>query len=213
MTITKLGHCCLLIKEGGLTILTDPGTYTTSQNDIVGIDMVLITHEHGDHFHIDSLKKILVNNPKAKVVTNSSVGKLLDPENISYTVVDDGKELVVNDVVISGKGTIHAEIHPSLPRVENTGYFINKKLYYPGDAFHDPGEPVDILALPVAGPWMKISEALDFGAVVKPRIIFPVHDGMFNKLGGGFVSRIGKMFFEKAGIKYVALELGVPTDL
>ncbi len=46
MNITKIGHCCLLIKEQGLTILTDPGTWTTDQNNLTGIDVVLITHEH-----------------------------------------------------------------------------------------------------------------------------------------------------------------------
>ncbi|MBI2052837.1 MAG: MBL fold metallo-hydrolase, partial [Candidatus Ryanbacteria bacterium] len=29
MKITKFGHCCLLIKENGVRILTDPGTYST----------------------------------------------------------------------------------------------------------------------------------------------------------------------------------------
>ena len=62
MKITKLGHCCLIVKEGNITILTDPGSYTTDQNTVKGIDIVLITHEHGDHFHVESLKAILKNN-------------------------------------------------------------------------------------------------------------------------------------------------------
>ena len=38
MNITKLGHCCLLIEEKGLRILTDPGAYSTGQNEIKNID-------------------------------------------------------------------------------------------------------------------------------------------------------------------------------
>ena len=34
MKITKLGHCCLVIEEKGLKILTDPGSYTDTQNNI-----------------------------------------------------------------------------------------------------------------------------------------------------------------------------------
>ena len=34
MKITKLRPCCLLIKEGGLQILTDPGAWSTGQNEV-----------------------------------------------------------------------------------------------------------------------------------------------------------------------------------
>lgn len=60
--------------------------------------------------------------------------------------------------------------------MENTGYFIDEKLFYPGDAFTDPGRPIDVLALPVAGPWVKISESVDYALALKPRTVFPVHD-------------------------------------
>ena len=60
MKITKFGHCCLLIEENGVRILTDPGTYSTQQSEVKNIDFVLITHEHADHFHIDSLKALFL---------------------------------------------------------------------------------------------------------------------------------------------------------
>ncbi len=88
MKITKIGHCCLLIKENGQTFLTDPGLFTTGQNDITGINVILITHEYSDHFHVESIKKVLLNNPEAFVVTNTAVGKLLDAENIKYEILE-----------------------------------------------------------------------------------------------------------------------------
>src|ERR1044072_7550990 len=78
MKITKFGHCCLRIEEKGLVILTDPGTYSSLQDEATGIDIVLITHEHADHLHIDSLQKVLTHNPGVRVVCNSAVAKLLD---------------------------------------------------------------------------------------------------------------------------------------
>ncbi len=78
MNIKKIGHCCLLIKTKDLTILTDPGNFSVDQNTITGIDIVVITHEHTDHLHIESLQEVLQNNPQAKVITNSGVGKKLD---------------------------------------------------------------------------------------------------------------------------------------
>src|SRR3990167_6726087 len=77
MKIKKIGHCCLIIEEAGLRVMTDPGIYSTEQNNAKNIDVVLITHEHGDHLHMESLKTVLANNPKAKVITNNAVGKIL----------------------------------------------------------------------------------------------------------------------------------------
>ena len=91
MKITKFGHCCLLIEEGGVRILTDPGIYSTQQNEVKDIGFVLITHEHTDHFNINSLKEILINNPQAKIITNKSVGLLLEKESIAFSIVEDGQ--------------------------------------------------------------------------------------------------------------------------
>jgi L-ascorbate metabolism protein UlaG (beta-lactamase superfamily) len=95
MKIKKLGHCCLVIETKGTRIMTDPGSYSTLQDEEKNIDIILITHEHPDHLHIESIKKVLENNPTVQIVTNTSVGKLLDPESILYTVIDDGKNITL----------------------------------------------------------------------------------------------------------------------
>ncbi|HEU5121957.1 MAG TPA: hypothetical protein VFT59_03855, partial [Candidatus Saccharimonadales bacterium] len=46
-----------------------------------------------------------------------------------------------------------------------------------------PGVPVDTLALPAGGPWMKEGEAMDFLATVKPRLAFPTHDALLSETG------------------------------
>ncbi|MBY9021963.1 MAG: MBL fold metallo-hydrolase, partial [Candidatus Lokiarchaeota archaeon] len=53
------------------------------------IDLVIITHEHGDHIHIESLKEVVKNNPNAKIITNAGVGKLLDEVGIKYEVLEN----------------------------------------------------------------------------------------------------------------------------
>jgi L-ascorbate metabolism protein UlaG (beta-lactamase superfamily) len=84
---------------------------------------------------------------------------------------------MLGDVSVSGIGEKHAEIHRSIPLSSNLGYLIDSTLWYPGDAFTNPHRPIDVLALPVSGPWMKIGEAIDYALLIKPRIAFPVHDG------------------------------------
>ena len=93
--ITKFGHCCLLIEERGLRILTDPGSYSTAQNNVNNIHVILITHEHVDHIHIPSLKNCIKNNPKVKIFTNKGVAKILDKEAIKYELIEDGQKIEV----------------------------------------------------------------------------------------------------------------------
>lgn len=143
---------------------------------LLEIDAIIFTHDHPDHYHLDSLKILLEKNPSAIVYTNTSTGKLLADIGIQHTVIHDGETIDFQGIPISGHGTQHAIIHSSLPILENTGYFIDEKLFYPGDAFIDPKNPIDILALPVAGPWVKISESVDYALSLKPRVVFPVHD-------------------------------------
>ena len=215
MNITKLGHCCLVLKidpssSSGqvVTILTDPGTFTTEQNTLTGIDVVLITHEHADHFHAESVAAVLKNNPEATVVCNSAVAGLLQKENIeaNVTIVGDGESTTVNSVLIEGFGKDHAPIYGEMGKVENTGYMVGSKFYFPGDNFHTPGKAVDVLALPVAGPWMKISECIDFAKAIKARVAFGVHDGMIVPSFRPFIARIFGMFVPSS--EYVALADG-----
>lgn len=206
MKITKFGHCCLLIEENGVRILTDPGTYSTQQNEVKNIDLVLITHEHQDHLHIDSLKAVLKNNPQAKIITNKTVGTHLEKESINFSIVEHGQTTSEKGVLIEGFGKEHALMYASIPSIQNTGYFIANLLFYPGDAFTNPGKQVEILALPVAGPWMKLPEAVDYALELKPKISFPVHDGILKNIGS--TNRIPKQVLEPKGIKFIIPELG-----
>lgn len=182
MKITKLGHCCLLIEENGLRILTDPGSYSTAQDNKKDIDIILITHEHNDHLHIPSLKIVLSNNPQVRILTNKGVAKLLEEEKIKYELLEDGQKEIIKNVLIEAMGCEHAPLYRTCPCV-NTGFFINNRLFYPGDSLYKPSKKVELLALPVAGPWLKLQEAIDYAIMIKPRIAFPVHDGILKKIG------------------------------
>ncbi len=204
MKITKLGHCCLIVEEQGIRILTDPGAWTVAQNSVRDIDVVLITHEHPDHLHIDSVKNILQNNPDVKIYTNSAVGKILEKEPIAFELLEHGQTKTVNGVLLEAYGKLHAPIYPGIEQVQNTGFFVAQRFFYPGDAFFAPEKPVEILALPVAGPWLKMSEVIDYAKEIRPKIAFPVHDGMLKIIGPFHI--LPKMMLGKIGINFRVLE-------
>lgn len=206
MKITKFGHCAMLVEEKGVRFLTDPGSYSTGQNEVRNVQAVLITHEHSDHLHTESLKAVLTHNPGVKVFTHKGVGKILDREGIVYEIFEDGSSMFIQDVSLFGFGEKHAEIYPSVEPADNTGFFIGEKFFYPGDAFTDPGKNIDVLALPVAGPWLKLSDSIDYALRLKPRMCFPVHDGMLQHLGS--THKLPEQVLVSHNIPFIVLEIG-----
>lgn len=79
--------------------------------------------------------------------------------------------------------------------------------------FFDPKRPIHILALPVAAPWLKISETIEYVLALKPKNTFPVHDGMLNEFGKGFSERALKSLFEPQGITFHNLDAGGEIEL
>lgn len=205
MKIKKLGHCCLIIETSGKRILTDPGFFTAKeQAKEKNIDIVMITHEHSDHLHVESLKEIIKNNPSVKIITNDSVGKLLKEAGIKYEVLENKVATRVLDIELEAHDCKHEEIFKEFGQVQNTAYFIGERLFYPGDSFYNPGKPVEILALPVAGPWARIKDATQYALEISPKICFPVHDGMLSYFGGSH--KIPDQFLTKSGVIFKDFE-------
>jgi L-ascorbate metabolism protein UlaG (beta-lactamase superfamily) len=48
-------------------------------------------------------------------------------------------------------------------------------LFHPGDSCTMPSGPVRILLLPTGGPWMKLSESVDYLRAVGPENAIPIH--------------------------------------
>jgi L-ascorbate metabolism protein UlaG (beta-lactamase superfamily) len=125
--------------------------------------------------------------------------------------VHAGEEFEVNGVKVGIYGSNHAVIHPSIPGIENVGYLIAGRFFYPGDNFTDPGVPVEILALPIGAPWLKVSEVIDYVMAVRPKIAIPVHDAVLAMpaMNAGIVER----FAQPQGIEVRMVENGTTTEV
>jgi len=212
MKITKYGHACLLVEEQGVRFLFDPGTYSPDAL-VEGVHAILITHNHQDHLDTGLIKQLLEENPGIKIITVAEAGKDLAEAGIPFITIEDGGELEVNGVSVRSFGKKHAYIYGDAPQCQNTVFMVANRFYHPGDSFHVPSQPVEILALPVGGPWMKLSEAVDYAKQVKPKVAIPMHDA-FYKEGGmqmvrGFVGRM----IEPDGIDFRNLADGESVQL
>jgi L-ascorbate metabolism protein UlaG (beta-lactamase superfamily) len=206
MKITKYGHSCFLLEHTDVRILVDPGSYSTGQNEIKNIDMVFVSHEHSDHVDLESITKIIANNPEARIVTTPHVSEDMRIEGIVSEKATEGDIISLGEIKIEIVGKTHAYMHSSLEPCQNIGFQIEDKFFYPGDTLSYPKGQIDILALPVAGPWLKLSEAVDYALEVKPKICFPVHDGILKKIGS--TNEIPPRILGPAGIKFEILEIG-----
>jgi L-ascorbate metabolism protein UlaG (beta-lactamase superfamily) len=181
MQLTKYEHACFTLEKDGHILVIDPGEFSSdfiAPEHVVG---VVITHEHSDHFDNEQLTAIIDKNPEAVVVGPEAVTSRI--EAFETKIATPGESIQVGNFTLDFSGGKHAVIHPSMPVVENIGVLINDLLYYPGDSLTLPAKPVDTLALPAAAPWLKTSEAMDFLAVIHPRLAFPTHDAILSEAG------------------------------
>jgi len=210
MKITKLGHCCLLIESLNVKILTDPGFFSESKmTELSDLNYILITHEHGDHLHVESLKVLLQNNPNAKILTNQSVGNILEKESLKYEIFE--LETDLNGLNLKTFDSPHANVYPTIPNVENTAMIFDNRLLYSGDSWFYPDTPIEILAIPTVAPWLKLSESIDYAIKINPKKVFPVHDALLvnpQMMHGALKNILGEK-----GIEFISLNEGDSQEL
>ncbi|MFD5198978.1 MBL fold metallo-hydrolase [Streptomyces sp. NPDC058375] len=182
LTLTKKTHSCVRIEKAGQVLVIDPGGF--SEDDAaLGADVMLVTHEHPDHFNEARLRAGLETNPAAEIWTLRSVADQLSaafPGRVH--TVGDGDAFSAAGFDITVHGELHAVIHPDIPRITNVGFLVDGSVFHPGDALTVPERPVDTLLLPVMAPWSKISEVIDYVREVKPRRAIDVHDALLTDL-------------------------------
>ncbi|MEZ4884257.1 MAG: MBL fold metallo-hydrolase [Chitinophagales bacterium] len=121
-TLMWLGHACFFIRINGVSLLTDPCLGRVSGllkrnvpipcdvSDIRGIDYILMSHGHRDHFDVPSLKKILQYNPKAHFLAPMDLGSLILPlgtQNYQEAAWYQQYQIPQDDLQISFLPAIH----------------------------------------------------------------------------------------------------------
>jgi L-ascorbate metabolism protein UlaG (beta-lactamase superfamily) len=210
MKITKFEHACIVIEEQGQSLVIDPGDYTRELGDLQNVAAVVFTHVHGDHYGAANLAAILKANPNAKVFGTHEVAAAAP----NTTAVDAGQTVAAGPFKLAFFGGRHALVYKDTPQNENVGVMVNDRFYYPGDSFDTPnGLPVEILALPVSGPWMKTGEALEFIEAIKPsKLCIPTHDALLSPLGMKMFEGRAPSICAEFGATFKVLQPGESTE-
>ena len=201
MQLTFHGHACvsLALPDDG-TLVIDPGSFSDTRAALSGATAVLITHDHADHLdaeavlqHLASVADAHVWGPRSAIEDLVSGGA---PTARAHEVTP-GDVLEISGTQVTVGGGTHAEIHPDVPRLAmNVTYHIQtpgRRIYHPGDSYTapdaQPDDGLDVLLVPVSGPWVKLAEAIDFARAVPAAVVVPIHDAPLSEVGHTLTAR------------------------
>lgn len=212
MKLTKYEHACFAVEKDGKMLIVDPGSFTQSLGTPENVVAVIVTHDHADHLDTAALDAIIAHNPDAVILAPQAVlDHLVDA--LPQKAVNAGDTISVGPFELEFFGGKHAQIHGRIAIIDNVGVLINGSVYYPGDSFVAPKKPVELLALPVSGPWLKVGEAIDFVLSVKPKKVFPTHNGINSDAGNGMVDTIAGGIAKSEGIHWLPLSVGDALEI
>jgi len=206
MRMVKFPHSCVRFETSEGRVVIDPGAFSGSE-PLEDPDVVLITHVHFDHLDPDAVRALKERRPELQIYGPPSLEEFL--KGTPFTAVRHGDVIRAAGLEVKVFGEKHAVIHPSIPVIENVGYYIDG-IFHPGDSFTVPDEPVHTLLAPTAAPWMKLSEGTDYIDRVAPRLVHPIHEAI---LSGEGVEVFDRMLSSFTAPEYVRLGPGEGVDL
>lgn len=184
LKITFIAHATLIFNFGGKIIHVDPVGRYADYSTLPKADLILITHEHGDHLDPRAIE--LIRTEKTDIVlTEKCIEKVK-----GGIIMNNGDVKTVQGLKIEAVpayNIVHRRKNglPFHPKGIGNGYvitFADKKVYVAGDTENIPEmkqlKNIDIAFLPMNLPYTMTPEMVaDAAKTIRPKILYPYHYG------------------------------------
>ncbi len=184
LEITFIGHGTLMFTFGGKVIHVDPYSQLADYTTLPDADLILLTHEHGDHLDPKALEQIRQEDT-VLILTESCTPKVK-----GGIVMHNGDTRTVDGIKIEAVPAYNIEHkrddgQPFHPKGIGNGYILtfgDKRVYVAADTENTPEmkalTAIDCAFLPMNLPYTMTPEMVaDAAKAFKPAILYPYHYG------------------------------------
>lgn len=184
LEITFIGHASLMFHYDDEVIDIDPVSREADYSKMPKADMILVTHEHPDHFDPKAINEIL--KPTTVLVLTKTCAKTIP----GRTVMENGDIRTIDGIrieAVPAYNIVHKrpDGEPYHPKGRGNGYILtfgDKRVYVAGDTENIPEMKtlgkIDIAFLPMNLPYTMTPEMVaDAARIIKPKILYPYHYG------------------------------------
>jgi L-ascorbate metabolism protein UlaG (beta-lactamase superfamily) len=182
--ISFLGHGSVMLEFKGKVIYVDPVSRYADFSKMPKADLILVTHEHGDH--LDSTAIEGCRSDKTKILCTEACL----PKARGGSVMKNGETQMVSDVkveAVPAYNLVHVRIEgvPFHAKGIGNGYVLTlggKRIYTAGDTENVPEMSklgtIDVAFLPMNLPYTMTPEMVAEAAKrIHPKILYPYHFG------------------------------------
>ncbi|KPL23389.1 MAG: metal-dependent hydrolase [Phycisphaerae bacterium SM1_79] len=184
LKITFIGHGTLKFVYRDKVVHVDPWSRLADYSKMSKANLILVTHEHGDHFDTKAIKT-LQDEQTRLVLTKACAEKVA-----GGTVMKNGDMQAIEGLKIEAVpayNIVHKRSggEPFHPKGRGNGYIVTfgkTRVYVAGDTENIPEmkkfKKIDIAFLPMNLPYTMTPEMVaDAAKAFKPKILYPYHYG------------------------------------
>lgn len=185
LVITFVKHGSIVFSFEGKSIQIDPVSMFGDYSRMPKADVILVTHEHPDHFDPKTIN--LLEKKETRIITNRNCreklgkGTAMKNGDVNTSIPYMRIEAVPAYNTTPGREIYH-------PKGRDNGFvltFDGLRIYVAGDTEDIPEmkrlHSIDVAFLPVNQPYtMTTTQAVRAAKVIRPRILYPYHYGETN---------------------------------
>lgn len=177
-----IGHGSLMFRLDSFCIHIDPVRSSGDYTNLPQADLILVTHDHFDHFDPDLIGEL--RKPETILLSDAGTASQLKWAQ----AMKAGDKKVVNDITVEAVPaynivSMRSPGEPFHPKGTGNGYIItigNRRIYVAGDTEYIPEmkelKDIYIAFLPMNQPYTMTPEMVaDAALAFKPKILYPYH--------------------------------------